>query len=185
MRSLAKAASRTGLERALANRVLRWSGGNPPWTMLGAMGLTFAFSMFMSNTATTAMMLAAVGPLVAGLRQDEPFGKALLLGIPVAANLGGMGTVIGSPPNAIAAAALEPSRPIGFSVWMMVALPPALVLAGAAWLYLRHRYPVGVARIVSLTGRRGRKRTYAACWLPAVCYWPAPCWGAVRHARTS
>lgn len=145
--ALARAASRTGLDRALASRVLRWSGGNPTRTMLGAMGLTFAFSMFMSNTATTAMMLAAVGPLVAGLRQDEPFGKALLLGIPVAANLGGMGTVIGSPPNAIAAAVLEPSRPIGFSVWMMVALPPALVMAGAAWLYLRHRYPVGTARI--------------------------------------
>ncbi len=145
--ALAKAASRTGLDRALAGRVLRWSGGNPTRTMLGAMGLTFAFSMFMSNTATTAMMLAAVGPLVAGLRQDEPFGKALLLGIPVAANLGGMGTVIGSPPNAIAAAALEPSRPIGFSVWMMVALPPALVLLGVAWVYLRRHYPVGTARI--------------------------------------
>jgi solute carrier family 13 (sodium-dependent dicarboxylate transporter), member 2/3/5 len=145
--SLAKAASRTGLDRMLAGRVLDWSGGNPTRTLLGSTGLTFLFSMFMSNTATTAMMLATVGPLVKGLRQDSPFAKALLLGIPLAANLGGMGTVIGSPPNALAAAALEPSRPMGFSLWMWVALPPALVLAGAVWLYLRHRYPLGTERL--------------------------------------
>ncbi len=145
--ALAKAASRTGLDRTLASRVLEWSGGRPGRTLLGAMGLTFAFSMFMSNTATTAMMLAAVGPIVAGLRRDEPFAKALLLGIPLAANLGGMGTIIGSPPNAIAAATLAPAQPIGFSLWMLVAVPPSLVLAGVALLYLRHRYPAGVARI--------------------------------------
>jgi solute carrier family 13 (sodium-dependent dicarboxylate transporter), member 2/3/5 len=145
--ALAKAASRTGLDRTLAARVLEWSGGRPGRTLLGAMGLTFVFSMFMSNTATTAMMLAAVGPIVAGLKRDEPFARALLLGIPISANLGGMGTIIGSPPNAIAAAALVPASPIGFSLWMLVALPPALVLGGVALLYLRRRYPARVERI--------------------------------------
>lgn len=145
--ALARAASRTGLDRAMADRVLAWSRGDPGRTLLGAMALTFTLSMFMSNTATTAMMLAMVGPLVAGAQHGTPFARALMLGIPVSANLGGMGTLIGSPPNAIAAAALEVTRPLGFSTWMLAALPPALVLAGAVWLLLRHLHPPGHERV--------------------------------------
>jgi solute carrier family 13 (sodium-dependent dicarboxylate transporter), member 2/3/5 len=141
--ALARGASRTGLDRAMAGQVLAWSRGDPGRTLMGAMALSFTLSMFMSNTATTAMMLATVGPLAAGAQQGTHFGRALMLGIPVAANLGGMGTLIGSPPNAIAAAALEVTRPLGFSTWMLAALPPALLLVGVAWLLLRHLYPPG------------------------------------------
>jgi sodium-dependent dicarboxylate transporter 2/3/5 len=145
--SLARAASRTGLDRAMAQWVLGWSRGEAGRTLVGTLALTFTLSMFMSNTATTAMMLATVGPLVAGAGQGTPFSRALLLSIPVAANLGGMGTLIGSPPNAIAAAALQVSRPLGFSTWMLVALPPALLLIGASWLLLRYLHPYGAGRV--------------------------------------
>lgn len=60
------------------------------------------FSMFMSNTATAAMMLALLTPILASMPADDPGKGALALSIPLAANLGGIGTPIGTPPNAIA-----------------------------------------------------------------------------------
>jgi sodium-dependent dicarboxylate transporter 2/3/5 len=71
----------------------------------------------------------------------------LLLGIAFAANIGGMGSVIGSPPNAIAAGALQASGGINFTQWMLAGLPPALLLLVIAWGYLLARYPAWVERI--------------------------------------
>ncbi len=141
---LAAAATRTGLDRRLAERVLLVAGTAPSRVLLAVMGVTFVLSMFMSNTATTAMMIALVVamPIVATAEApaDRRYATALLLGIPVAANIGGMGTVIGTPPNAIAVAALAASGPIDFARWMVYGLPPALLLAVLAWRWLVWRY---------------------------------------------
>lgn len=137
---LARGIQRSGLDRSLSLRVLRRFGTRPPAVLLGAMGVTFAFSMFASNTATAAMMLAVLGPAVAG-RKDDPFAKALLLGVAFSANVGGMATIIGTPPNAIAAGLLADRDPIGFARWMTLGLPPALVLLVVAWAYLVRRHP--------------------------------------------
>ena len=138
---LAEAAEQTGLDRWFSSRVLGLFGERPPAVLLGVMGVTFLFSMFMSNTATTAMMLAVIAPVVASLGPTDPFGKALLLGVAFAANIGGMGTIIGTPPNAIAAGALAHTQPIGFPMWMALGVPVALCLAGIMWLYLTLAYP--------------------------------------------
>jgi sodium-dependent dicarboxylate transporter 2/3/5 len=102
---------------------------------------TFALSMFISNTATTAMMVAVMAPLVANLEEGDPFAKALLLGVPFAANLGGMASLIGSPPNAIAVGLLAPIRPIPFVEWMLLGAPPAIFLVIVVWCLLLRRYP--------------------------------------------
>jgi solute carrier family 13 (sodium-dependent dicarboxylate transporter), member 2/3/5 len=96
----------------------------------------------MSNTATTAMMLALLAPVVQQLDEDDPFAKGLLLGVAVAANLGGMGSLIGTPPNAIAVGVLEdvPGQQVTFLQWMLVGLLPALVLATLAWVFLLRWY---------------------------------------------
>ncbi len=141
---LGAAASRTGLDLSLARRLLRQAGGSPARLLLGIMAGALGLSMFMSNTATTAMMLAIIAPVVAGLSPGNPFAKALLLGVPFAANMGGMATLIGSPPNAIAAGALAgvPGQEVGFLTWMGYGLPPALVLFAICWTYLYFRYPL-------------------------------------------
>lgn len=136
---LAQAATKTGLDTDIAHRILRLVGSTPPRVLLGMMLTTFILSMFMSNTATTAMMLTVVAPIVKQLR-GNPFSKAMLLGIPFAANIGGMGTLIGSPPNAIAAAALATEASINFVDWMLFGLPPALILVCVAWVYLMISY---------------------------------------------
>ncbi|MDA7667652.1 DASS family sodium-coupled anion symporter [bacterium] len=138
---LAEAASKTGLDRWFSTLVLQRCGTRPASILLGIMGITFCFSMFVSNTATTAMMMAVISPIVLSIKKQNPFRTALLLCVPFAANLGGMGTVIGSPPNAIAVGMLRMHQPIDFLDWMFYGLPPALALAGLVWFFLLKRYP--------------------------------------------
>lgn len=137
---LAEAATKTALDRWMASRVLGWFGDRPSAVLFAAMAITFVFSMFMSNTATAAMMVAVMGAVLKELEEGDPFARALLLGIAVAANVGGMATIIGSPPNAIAAAALDSIRPISFLTWIVIGLPPALLLCAIGWFYLTRRY---------------------------------------------
>ena len=73
------------------------------------------------------LMIGAVLPLVRQLGSDEPFAKALIIAIPLSATVGGMGTIIGSAPNAIAAGvAAEYGSPIDFIEWMMFGVPVAI-----------------------------------------------------------
>lgn len=140
---LAAGMSRTGLDRYLARRVLVRFGDRPAGLLLGVVATTFVLSMFLSNTATTAMMLALTAPLVRTLADDDPFERALLVGIALGANVGGMGTLIGSPPNAIAVGALaeiEPATHVTFLQWMLIGLPPGLVLLAVGGLLVSRTY---------------------------------------------
>ena len=138
---LAAAAEKTGLNRWFACEVLRRLGSRPGPLLAGSMGVTFVFSMFISNTAAATMMLAVMLPVVGTLGPHDRFRKAMVLGIACAANLGGMGTVIGSPPNAIAAGALANiQHPIDFFRWMLAAVPPAVLMIVLVWSYLIYRY---------------------------------------------
>jgi sodium-dependent dicarboxylate transporter 2/3/5 len=133
---LARAAQRTEIDRWIAQTALRLTGGSPRRLLPALMAITFLFSMFMSNTATCAMMLTVLGPAVAGLPKDSPVGKSLLLGLAFAANLGGMGTIIGTPPNAIGAGFLDASGGISFLDWMALGLPPSILLFAIVWFQL-------------------------------------------------
>jgi sodium-dependent dicarboxylate transporter 2/3/5 len=105
-------------------------------------------SMFISNTSTTVLMIGAVLPLVRQLGTGEPFAKALMVAIPLAASVGGMGTIIGSAPNAIAAGvAADFGHTVDFVEWMMIGAPVALVLVFLAWLYLVKRHPTTISEI--------------------------------------
>lgn len=143
---LAAAAEKTGLTNWLASNFIRRLGSRPAWQLLGIMAATFVFSMFISNTATATMMVAVLTPLLNSISNSDRLRKGLLLGIAFAANLGGMATVIGSPPNAIAAGALRSVDRIDFAGWMVAGLPPAVVLLGVAWLFLVFRYPSKAGR---------------------------------------
>lgn len=124
---LAIAASKTKLDLWLAKRVVFYFGNKPANLLSGLLLITFTLSMFVSNTATTAMMMTMLMPIIKNMKEDNPFQKGILIGIVVAANIGGMGTIIGTPPNAIAVGILGDSAPT-FLGWMMIALPPAILL---------------------------------------------------------
>ncbi len=134
---LAAAMTKTKLDIELIQMTLRISGKNPKWILFAMMFVTMTISMLISNTAATSMVIAALIPLAAQIGNQTPISKGLILGIPIAATTGGMGTIIGSPPNAIAAGVLSTSRhPVSFIEWGIYGLPVALVLTLLAWLLL-------------------------------------------------
>lgn len=137
---MAMAASKTKLDFWIAKRVIYYVGGKPANLLSGLMAITFVLSMFISNTATTAMMLTVLMPIMRTMKEDNAFRVAILMGVTVAANIGGMGTIIGTPPNAIAVGALGENAP-SFLEWMMIGVPPALVLIFLLRALLLKLYP--------------------------------------------
>lgn len=135
---LARAASRTGLDRDIAGRLLGLAGEKPERILLVSMVTSFFFSMFLSNTATAAMMIAILGPVLASCGSPSA-ARTLILGVAFSANLGGMGTIIGTPPNAIASGLLESTYRIDFLQWMLFGLPPALLLVALLWIAFARR----------------------------------------------
>ena len=139
---LAIAASKTGLDLFLARVMLKPFGKKPKYVLLGFLMVTGVFSMFLSNTATAAMMLTFLGPVLKALPADGKGKTALALAIPIAANVGGMGTPIGTPPNAIALKYMnEIGINVGFGEWMAFMIPFTLLLLFIAWVMLVKLFP--------------------------------------------
>ncbi|HSB94563.1 MAG TPA: DASS family sodium-coupled anion symporter [Flavitalea sp.] len=134
---LAAAMTKTKLDEALFRFTLRIAGSKPRSLLIGLMSTTMVASMLMSNTAATAMVIASIMPLLNALGNKSGLTKALLLGVPIAATTGGMGSVIGSPPNLIAVGALENlGINISFLDWMVYGLPVAVILTAVSCLVL-------------------------------------------------
>jgi solute carrier family 13 (sodium-dependent dicarboxylate transporter), member 2/3/5 len=143
---IADGAAKFGLDRSLAAVLLRPFAGSARRTVLGLMLITALLSMFMSNTATTATMFAVVIPVLAAL-PPGPIRTGVALAIPVAANVGGIGTPVGSPPNAIALGALSVrGEAVSFVGWMLLAVPLLVVVLAFAWWLLTRRYVPADAR---------------------------------------
>jgi sodium-dependent dicarboxylate transporter 2/3/5 len=138
---LAMSAVKFRLDQSLAAVLLRPFGQKPTRLLLGIMAITAVFSMFMSNTATTAMMLAVLAPVLPLFEPGDRGRVAFTLGVPFAANIGGVGTPIGTPPNAIALKYLTGDDAIGFGQWMSFGVPLVLVLLLGIWLLLITLYP--------------------------------------------
>ena len=140
---LASAACKYNMDKNLARVLLKPFGKDPKWVLLGLMIITAVFSMFMSNTATAAMMLAILGPVLKLFDANDRGKTAFALAIPLGANIGGMGTPIGTPPNAIALGALQSSGfNISFGQWMEFGVPYVIILMVLAWFLLLKLYPI-------------------------------------------
>jgi sodium-dependent dicarboxylate transporter 2/3/5 len=151
--ALADAARKQKIDAELARLCLKPFGSNPKLILMGVLLITALFSAFMSNTACTAMMMAIVFPAIAALDPDDRFRAAIILAVPFAANIGGMATPIGTPPNAIAIGqleALKPSIKIEFMDWVKLAAPFTLVMLGVVWAVLTFMFPPK-GKVVSMT----------------------------------
>ncbi|WP_044263307.1 SLC13 family permease [Bacteroides timonensis] len=142
---LAIAATKSGLDVLLARVMLRPFGTQSRYVLLGFILVTALFSMFLSNTATAAMMLTFLTPVLKVLPADGKGKIGLAMAIPVAANVGGMGTPIGTPPNAIALKYLNDpeglNMNIGFGEWMSFMTPYTIVILFIAWFILLRLFP--------------------------------------------
>ena len=146
---LAAAATKYRLDLNLARVLLKPFGKNPKMVLLGLMMITAVFSMFMSNTATAAMMLAILAPVLKLFDPEDRGKAAFALAIPLGANIGGMGTPIGTPPNAIALGALnEAGFQVSFGQWMMFGVPYVIILMAIAWVLLMKIYPIKMKEMI-------------------------------------
>ena len=134
---------RWNLHRRIALQVIRRVGTAPARLVLGFMLATALLSMWISNTAT-AMLMVTIGIAVLkqllpdGQHRSAPLGVALMLGIAYAASIGGVATLIGTPPNAILAGVLQQNHGVElrFADWMQFALPLSVSMLFLTWLYL-------------------------------------------------
>ncbi len=150
---LAVAATKYRLDQNIAGLLLPRFGSQPRWVLLGLMCIAGVFSMFMSNTATTAMMLAILLPVLEVFPAGDNARIGFVIGIPVAANLGGIGTPIGTPANAIALKFLGDSS-LTFSKWMAFGIPFVVLLVVLAWLLIIRFWPTSVKEMkLSLGGK--------------------------------
>ena len=143
---LAIAIEKWNLHKRIALVIIHFIGTNVVNIILGFMVATAFMSMWISNTATTVMMLPIGMAIVAQLRdnpktkEDENliFGKALMLAIAYSASIGGMATLIGTPPNLVFAGVVQKTYgiEITFSQWFMFGLPISIILLFICWQYL-------------------------------------------------
>jgi sodium-dependent dicarboxylate transporter 2/3/5 len=148
---IAAAMQRWDLHRRIALSVVDAVGVQPRRLVLGFMLATAFLSMWISNTATVVMMLPIGAAILALLEnRGRALGTALMLGIAYAASIGGTATLIGTPPNAIFAAAASQmlDRQIGFLDWMIIGVPLASVMLAISWILLvrvLHPLPAGAS----------------------------------------
>ena len=202
---LAQAMQRWNLHRRIALHIVKAVGTNPERLILGFMCATAFISMWVSNTATAAMMmpigLAVIHQVAEAVRQKEPgidvspgrfhFGVALMLGIAYGASIGGVGTLIGTPPNVLLAGVLEDNYGIRISFlhWLAFGLPFVGLFLPMAWFWLtRVVYPLEITEIPG--GRKlieeqlrslgsmgvGERRTAAVFALTAAAWIFRPLW---------
>ena len=143
--TLAALLNRHGIDRWLADKVTTMSNGNLWVSVIGFFAVTSFLSMWMSNTATTAMMIPIAIALV---NKEYPRMRTMiLLGTAYSANIGGNGTAVGSPPNGLAVSALD----IDFFTWFKVGFPTALVMFPlviiALWFVIRPEKDAKVNRL--------------------------------------
>ncbi len=141
---IAKAIETWNLHRRIALLIVNAFGTRPDHLIGGFMLATAILSMWVSNTATTVMMLPIAMSIIGVLNEKEDTrvagntATALLLGIAYSASIGGAGTLVGTPPNALLAAFAQEQLGIelGFAKWMTIGLPVVLVMLPLAWLLL-------------------------------------------------
>ena len=150
---IAKAIEVWNLHRRIALLIVRAFGTRPDYLIAGFMLATATLSMWVSNTATTVMMLPIAISIIGVLNEKEDpeiaanTATALLLGIAYSASIGGVGTLVGTPPNALLAAFAQERLgiEIGFTNWMAIGMPVVFIMLPLTWLLLT-RVTCSVAR---------------------------------------
>lgn len=159
---LARAIERWGLHARIAHGLLGLAGDRPALILAAVMAATAFLSLWISNTASAMVMAPIAAALAGGTHAGGRFATALMLGVAYAATIGGMGSLIGTPPNAIFAALMAESYgiEIGFARWALLGLPVAGVLLVLAWAVLARFNPgLGpVHAVVARTADIGRMR---------------------------
>jgi sodium-dependent dicarboxylate transporter 2/3/5 len=190
---IAIAIERWNLHRRIALSIIHLIGTNIRMMILGFMVATAVLSMWISNTATTVMMLP-IGMAIIAQLQDNPdtienenrrFGKALMLAIAYSASIGGIATLIGTPPNLVLAQVVSETFQIEitFASWMKFGLPISILLLFICWWYLTRivfkfgqaNFPGGRQEVARLLKKQG-PMSYEEKWVFGIFLLTALAW---------
>ena len=181
---LAIGVEKVGLDVAMAKVLLYPFGTRPGMVLAGFILVTALFSAFISNTATAAMMLAFLAPVLRSMHSDNGSkGKiALAMAIPLGANIGGIATPIGTPPNGVAMKYLNdpdtianlteqglPSSHVSFLEWCSAMTPITLIILAIGWAVLMWMFPFKKGERIELTIEGGLRKGYKT-WVVAVTF---------------
>lgn len=178
---LAAAFQKHGVDKRLAYYVVSRFGGDIPKVLLAFMLVAALLSMWISNTATVALLIPVVLGVAARVQEEKGRLSVLfLIGIGIGSALGGMATVTGSAPNAVASALIAQRTAWSFVDWMKIGLPTSVILLVTSWYVLQRTFPVTTRRLdtdpIGEELRRmgpltqGEKKTLAI-FLPTVALW--------------
>jgi sodium-dependent dicarboxylate transporter 2/3/5 len=136
------------LDDRIAKIIVQKTSGKPLLFLISIASVTAFLSMWMSNTAATALMLAVPLPILRKLDVDDKFKKAVVLSVPFGASIGGIGTPVGSPPNALALSQLKNiGLDISFGKWMVAGLP-VMIITMAFMIFLLYKMFPGKAKVL-------------------------------------
>jgi len=132
--TLAGALSKQNIDKILASRVLAFAGTKPSTVLLAYMGVACFASMWISNVAAPVLCFSLIQPILRTLPSRSTYSKALVLGIALASNLGGMASPIASPQNLISISYMN--EPLSWAQWFAIALPVATCSIFGIWALL-------------------------------------------------
>lgn len=140
---LAEAMRKHGLDRRIAKAIVgsRWVRGMPTRARLALIVAGLSMSMWISNTATSAILLPIALGMIGARRPGDNAAAGALLAVAHSASIGGLGTMVGSPPNLITVRLLEGGVTFGFLDWMAIGVPTSLVLGALLFLLLQRMLP--------------------------------------------
>jgi phosphate transporter len=171
--TISAALSKTNIDRMLITRLLSMAGSKPRTVLLAFMAVSCFASMWISNVAAPALCFTLIRPILRTLPAKTSFAPCLILGIALAANIGGQSSPISSPQNLIAIGFMEP--PLDWASWFAVALPVSIISIILIWLlllvsYQPSRAPDGDGEIEIRAIRPTKEPfTLKQCWVTVVC----------------
>jgi phosphate transporter len=146
--TIASALSKHDIAKRMATFVLSKAGTKPKVILLVIMAVSAFASMFISNVAAPVLMFAIIEPILRNLEKDSEYARALILGIALASNVGGMLSPIASPQNIIAMGIMQPEP--GWSVWFLITIPVGIISIILIWCLLFLSFKFDVKRIAPI-----------------------------------
>lgn len=145
--ALAAALSKYNIAKVLASYILAFSGTKPRNILLSIMSVALFLSMWISNVATPVLCYSLIQGVLRTLPVDNPFAKALILGVALASNIAGMSSPISSPQNIVAMEYLA-SYGIGWGQWLAVALPVSIISLILTWVLLILTFDISKTKVM-------------------------------------
>ncbi|TIB30533.1 hypothetical protein E3P86_03486 [Wallemia ichthyophaga] len=180
--TIAAALSKHGIDRVLALRILNLAGTDPKLVLLAQMGVACFSAMWISNVAAPVLCYSLAQPLLRKLPPKSPYARSMILGIALAANIGGQASPIASPQNVIALDAMDP--PIDWLQWFAIALPVASTSLVLIWGLLLLSYGSGEGTVITKLKPSKDSFTWTQWYIAAVTILTIVLW-CVAHSLQS